>query len=102
MILGDRVIVPNEPYIGCYEIRTGKEVWRQQFPGERFWGSIVRVGDRLYVTSQKGTTYAFAADPTAFKQLAKNELNEPSNSTPAVSDGHLFIRTEKHLWCIGE
>ena len=102
VILGDRVIVPNEPYIGCYDIKTGKEVWRHPIGGERFWGSIVQVGDRLYVTSQKGTTYVFAADPSGYKQLAKNELGEPSNSTPAVSDGELFIRTAGHLWCIGE
>jgi len=100
VILGKHVIVPNEPYIGCYEIETGKEVWRQSFQGERFWGSIVQVGDKLYLTSQKGTTYVFAADPTGYKQIAENPLGEPSNSTPAVSNGQLFLRTAKHLWCV--
>jgi outer membrane protein assembly factor BamB len=99
-ILGDHVIVPNEPYISCHEVKTGKEVWRQNLGGERFWGGIVKVGDRLYVTSQKGTTFVFAADPTAYKQLAKNELGEASNSTPAVSDGQMFLRTAGHLWCV--
>jgi outer membrane protein assembly factor BamB len=102
VLLGDRVIVPNEPYLGCYDVRTGKETWRHAIPGERFWGGIVRVGDRLYVTSQKGTTYVFAADPAEFKLLAKNELGEASNSTPAVSDGQMFLRTAGHLWCVGE
>jgi hypothetical protein len=60
------------------------------------------VGERLYVTSQKGTTYVFAADPSSFKLLAKNALGEASNSTPAVSNGQLFLRTAGHLWCIGE
>ncbi|QOV88565.1 PQQ-binding-like beta-propeller repeat protein [Humisphaera borealis] len=100
VILGNRVIVPNEPYIGCYDLETGKEVWRQQFQGARFWGSIIQLGDRLYVTSQQGTTYVFAADPTAYKEIAQNPLGEASNSTPAVSDGQMFLRTAKHLWCV--
>lgn len=102
VLLGKHVIVPNEPYIGCYELETGKEVWRQQFAGERFWGSIIQVGERLYVTSQKGTTFVFAADPTAYKPIAQNALGEASNSTPAVSDGQLFIRTARHLWCVAK
>lgn len=102
VILGKHVIVPNEPYIGCYELETGKEVWRQQFQGARFWGSIIQIGDALYVTSQQGTTYVFAADPEKYKEISQNPLNEPSNSTPAVSDGELFIRTAKHLWCVGK
>lgn len=100
VILGDRCIVPCEPYIGCYDLKTGKEVWRER--GDSFWGSIIQVGDRLYVTSQRGTTYVFSADPTAYKQLAKNALDDKSNSTPAVSDGQMFIRTANNLWCIGE
>jgi outer membrane protein assembly factor BamB len=98
VILGDRVIVPCEPYIGCYELQTGKEAWRHG--GDSFWGSIVQVGDRLYVTSQKGTTYVFAADAASFKQLAKNDLGDRTNCTPAISDGQIFIRTNNALWCI--
>jgi outer membrane protein assembly factor BamB len=100
VIIGDRVIVPCEPYIGCYELKTGKEVWRKG--GDNFWGSIIQVGDKLYVTSQRGSTYVFAADGKEFKQLAKNDLADKSNSTPAVSDGQIFIRTGTSLWCIGE
>lgn len=102
VILGDKFIVPNEPNIGCYDLNTGQEVWTKNLPGERFWGGILRVGDRLYVTSQKGTTHVFAADAGAYKPMASNELGEPSNSSPAVSDGQLFLRTAKHLWCVGE
>jgi hypothetical protein len=35
------------------------------------------------------------------KLLATNKLgNEGANASIAVSDGELFIRTFKHLWCI--
>ncbi len=33
-------------------------------------------------------------------QVATNDLGERTNSTPAVSDGELFLRTHEHLYCI--
>ena len=35
-----------------------------------------------------------------FEQLAVNSLKEPTNSSIAVSDGEMFLRTETTLWCI--
>jgi len=42
----------------------------------------------------------FAAEPT-FRLLARNELGEVVRATPAVADGRLYIRGERHLYCIG-
>jgi len=36
-----------------------------------------------------------------FEVLAKNPLNEKCQASMAVSHQSLFIREEKHLWCIG-
>jgi hypothetical protein len=33
--------------------------------------------------------------------LATNSLAEPANASLAVSDGDIFIRTHKALWCVG-
>ena len=33
--------------------------------------------------------------------IAKNDLNEPCNAAPAISNGQLFIRSDQALWCIG-
>jgi len=42
----------------------------------------------------------FRASPT-FERLATNSLGEPSNSSFAISQGAFFLRTARHLWCIG-
>jgi hypothetical protein len=55
---------------------------------------------KLYVTDQKGTTLVLAAGPK-YEVLAVNPLGEHTNASIAISDGDLFIRTWKHLWCIG-
>jgi hypothetical protein len=44
----------------------------------------------------------FRADPQKFELLAENDLGEPSNATPAISNGQIFLRTENHLYCVAE
>ena len=52
---------------------------------------------------RNGETVVLAADPR-FEVLAVNKLGggENTNSSPAISEGHIYIRTFKHLWCIGD
>jgi hypothetical protein len=57
---------------------------------------------RIYVTSENtGLTSVFAAG-AKFAVLAENPLNDYCLSSPAVSDGQLFIRTTQFLWAIGK
>lgn len=85
----------------CFNPKTGKERWRARGEGNH-WGSIVAAGDRLYVTAQNGTTLVFKANPEKFEKIATNPLREQSNSTPAIVDGEIFIRTFGHVYRIAE
>ncbi|MHC4877143.1 MAG: outer membrane protein assembly factor BamB family protein [Planctomycetota bacterium] len=102
VILGEHVFMANAGpgIIQCLEVSTGKELWKDRGAGANHWGSIVSADGRLYVTNQKGTTVVFAPNTEKFERLAENPLGEPSNSTPAFSNGEIFIRTDGHLWCI--
>lgn len=89
----------------CYEWKTGKELWKDQITerpgGTETWGSLVHAAGRIYITDKNGATLVFAAGPK-YELLAVNRLgNEPTNASLAVSNGEFFIRTHKHLWCIG-
>jgi outer membrane protein assembly factor BamB len=94
------VYLPFEGFIQCMDPKTGKSLWRER--GGTFWGSAVVASGRIYITDQKGTTWVLKPNPEKLEVVAKNELGEMSNSTPAVSDGQIFIRTHKSLWCFGE
>lgn len=100
VVRGPHLFMVSEPGFSCIEMATGREVWKHHPKGDTFWGSIVEAGGRLYATSQKGTTYVFAADPTGYHELAVNELGEASNSTPALADGRIYLRTYGHVYCI--
>ena len=88
--------------IECLDPRTGKILWQSDPRGGICWGSLVAVGRTGYVSNCKGTTIVFRLDPSRYTEIARNALGEPCHATPAVSNGELFIRTWKHLYCIAD
>jgi hypothetical protein len=64
---------------------------------------MVHAEGRLYVLMRGGETVVLKASPK-FEVLAVNGLGggEQTNSSIAISNGDMFIRTFKHLWCIGK
>jgi outer membrane protein assembly factor BamB len=90
----------------CSELKTGKIIWEERLQGagakSDSWSSMVLSGDKVYILNQSGDTIVFRASPK-FEKLAANSLGgEMANSSIAVSNGELFIRTHKHLWCISQ
>ncbi len=85
--------------VTCLEAATGKIFWREEFK-EGFYSSPVIVGDRVYLTDKAGITLVFRLSER-YEELARNALGEKVNCTPAFPRGRIFIRGEKHLYCIG-
>jgi outer membrane protein assembly factor BamB len=63
--------------------------------------SPVLADGKIYITSEDGLTTVVKAGPK-FEVLAENNLNDYCLSSPAISDGQIFIRTTQHLYCIGK
>jgi outer membrane protein assembly factor BamB len=106
MIVGDHVYIVEESGLPhCYDLKTGEEVWKVQEKPSRAvtWGSMVHAEGRLYVLMRNGDTVVFKASPK-YEVLTVNSLDkgEQTNSSLAISNGDIFIRTFKHLYCIGE
>jgi outer membrane protein assembly factor BamB len=100
VILGQHIYMVNTPgTFQCFELKTGKSLWTERVSSE-VWGSLVHADGRLYVTNLEGETVVLAAKPT-FEILGRNPLKERTLASIAVSDGAIFIRTYKQLWCIG-
>ena len=56
---------------------------------------------KIYITSEGGLTTVFRTGPE-FEVLAENALDDYVLSSPAISDGQIFIRTTENLYAIGE
>ena len=95
-------VVNDRGIMWCLEAKTGKEVYGQQRlrPGT-YSGSVVLADGKLYVTNEDGVTSVVKAGPT-FEILAENALEDYSLSSPALSDGQIFLRTTGALWAIGK
>jgi outer membrane protein assembly factor BamB len=97
---GGLVFLPDSGgRVTCLEAATGKVLWTHDFP-EGFYGSPVLAKGRVHVVDRKGITRVFEA-AGAFKAAADCPLGEPSVCTPAFAGKRVFLRGEKHLFCLG-
>ena len=106
VIVGGHIYVLNSDGIAeCLELTTGKTVWEERLKAlgakSDSWSSMILAGDKIYIVNQSGDTHVLRASPK-FEPLATNAVGEPTNSSLAASDGELFLRTHKGLWCISE
>ena len=94
-------VVNDKGIVWCLDAKTGAEVYAQQRikPGT-YSASPVLADGKIYVTSEDGLTTVVAAGPK-FEVLAENPLNDYTLSSPAISDGRIYIRTTGHLYAIG-
>ena len=98
--VGGRVYwVSDDGIAWCVEATTGKTVWRERLGGN-FAASPLAAEGRVYFTNDAGKTTVAAAGPE-FQVLAENDLGEHTQASPAASQGNLFLRTERHLYCVG-
>ncbi|HEX5702562.1 MAG TPA: PQQ-binding-like beta-propeller repeat protein [Pyrinomonadaceae bacterium] len=95
-------IVNDRGIMWCLDAKTGAEIYGQQRlkPGT-YSGSPVLADDKIYVTNEEGLTTVVKAGPK-FEILAENPLNDYCLSSPAISDGQIFIRTATNLYAIGK
>jgi outer membrane protein assembly factor BamB len=95
-------VVNDRGIMWCLDAKTGEEVYGQQRikPGT-YSASPVLADGKIYVTNEEGLTTVVAAGPK-FEVLAENPLNDYCLSSPAISDGRIYIRTTGHLFAIGK
>jgi outer membrane protein assembly factor BamB len=83
----------------CLDANTGEELWVERGPGA--YASLVSSGDRVYCLGRDGAMLIFAAE-RKFRQIGQCRLFEGSDATPAMADGRMYIRGNRHLWCLGQ
>jgi outer membrane protein assembly factor BamB len=88
--------------VSCVEAKTGKETWGQErLNMKAVFASLILTGDRITAISEEGRVVVFRANPEKFEKVMETSLGEMVYATPAVADGKMFVRTARHLICIG-
>jgi outer membrane protein assembly factor BamB len=103
ILYGDYVYLMSDGGIlTCLNAKTGEVVYEGgRVPvATKFYGaSPVAFEDKILLTSDDGDTFVIKAGPK-HEVLGTNSIGEPCRTSIAIADGKLFIRGEKHLFCI--
>ena len=100
-------LVSETGIVYCLDVKTGEQVYGPvRLPSDFYSASPVLADGKIYVTGETtGVTTVFRAGPQ-FEILASNTFNDPCApyclSSVAISQGQLFIRTDAHLWVLGD
>lgn len=82
----------------CLDPKTGQALYQEERLGPigPYYASLLGAAGRIYVTSQRGTVVVVRAGDT-LEILARNELGETAQASPAAVGDTLFVRTAEHL-----
>jgi outer membrane protein assembly factor BamB len=99
---GERFYIVNDRgIVFCLDAKTGAEVWGgKRIKPAIYSASPVLADGRIYVTNEEGLTTVMKAGGE-FEVLAENDFGEYTLSSPAISEGRIYIRTAGHLYAIG-
>jgi outer membrane protein assembly factor BamB len=99
IIEGDYFLILSEGGVAhCFETKTGNLFWQERMGTHH--ASLVSANGLVYCLNDNGVMNVVKPGPE-FQQVARNGLGEKCFPSPAISEGQIFIRTDKHLFCIG-
>ncbi len=98
LVIGDSLFVLNSAGILIKaSTRNGDESWKLRLKGP-FSGSPVAAGKYVYIGGERGDFQVVDTTAPEGEIVHTVELKDPILSTPAISDGAVYIRSDKRLW----
>ncbi|SKB03773.1 hypothetical protein SAMN02745166_03912 [Prosthecobacter debontii] len=93
------LIVSDSGIAHCFDTQSGEIAWEERM--KEHHASLVEAEGRVYFINDFGTLRSVKPGKK-FQLLAESELEEKVFSSPALSEGQIFIRGHKHLFCLGK
>ncbi len=82
------------------DAKTGATVYRKRLDIGRVYASVTVAGNLVYIGSTNGKTVVLATG-REYKEVARNQM-EGYGSCPVFAGKRMYVRAQKHLYCIGE
>jgi outer membrane protein assembly factor BamB len=100
-VVGEYLIVADDRgTANCFDAATGERYWQARV-GKSYSTSLVTAGGLAYLVADDGITKVIKPGKE-LEVVAENELGEYCFASPAISQGRLYLRGEKHLYCVGQ
>jgi outer membrane protein assembly factor BamB len=86
----------------CVRLSDGEILYSERFRAQPYASATAGDG-KIYIVTRNGGTYVLAATPE-FTQLAHNTFDDRStfNASPVISNGQIFMRSDRYLYCVGK
>ncbi len=98
---GRLMMINRAGVLTCASASDGKILMRVRLQGQ-FWGTPALVGNRLYAINKDGAAQVVEISPDGRtgEIVGTGQLDGTIQSSPAISDGALYVRSDGHLWKI--
>lgn len=103
MLWGDEIyLLEDRSFFSCLDAVDGeRHYFKHRVAGPlNFSASPVGAADRIYLLSEDGKTVVLRRGPKV-EVLAINELDETFYASPAIVGDEIFLRGDRHLFCLG-
>jgi outer membrane protein assembly factor BamB len=84
----------------CYNAQEGDTLWSHYFM-DPFYASPMIADDKVWFLDRTGKMH-IVKKSEKFELISESSIGEPTDCTPAFSDGRIYIRGKKNLYCISE
>jgi outer membrane protein assembly factor BamB len=98
LVIGDSLYVLNGTGVLIKaSITDGEESWKLRLAGP-FSGSPVAAGKYIYIASERGEFQVVDTSAPDGEIVHSVKLNDTILCTPAISNGAVYVRSDKKLW----
>jgi outer membrane protein assembly factor BamB len=100
---GRLFVVKKGGISSAFNLKDGSTAWPRMRIRNfgNYYASPIAGDGKIYVTGENGFIVVLKSGPKP-EILAKNDMGDSCIATPAISDGRIYIRTLKKLYCIGK
>jgi len=100
VVWGDLLFVVSDDGVArCFETKAGNLKWKERLKG-KYKASPIAAEGRIFFLNTEGLCTVVSAAPR-FDKLVESQLDDETIASPATSDGRIYIRGKKSLYCIG-
>jgi outer membrane protein assembly factor BamB len=94
-------LLTSDGTLTCYDAAKGSVLWAEEF-GEDCAASPGLAGNRLYIIARSGKAWVVEPSREKCRRVAECNLGEECVTSPAFQDGRIYLRGEKHIFCLGK
>jgi outer membrane protein assembly factor BamB len=99
---GQVYMVREGGIVTCLNAATGQVHYKERLGAEgAYFASPVAGDGKVYTCSYAGVVSVLAAGPK-YQVLAQHDLGEHIMATPALVEGHIYLRTATQLYAFGK